>query len=204
MEKAYEDKLNKEIIVVRRRKTRLGTRTHLVLEILKEGMFTTAEILLNEFVNEPTVKEKYIRALYPQKINKKKKEIRISRNTRIGFYNTLLRLEKQGLIEKNKKGRWGITKNGKEEIKAIEKREPKQYVCKDKKSYTIIAFDIPERKRDTRDWLRGTLIEMGFSLLQQSVWIGNKSVPREFLEDLEGFGILNNVHIFEVTKGGTI
>jgi len=39
------------------------------------------------------------------------------------------------------------------------------------KKWRILAFDIPERKRKTREKIRATLVTLGFVRLQDSVWI---------------------------------
>ena len=43
-------------------------------------------------------------------------------------------------------------------------------LSKDKK-WRVLAFDIKEYRRDTRDKLRKTLVSIGFERLQNSVWI---------------------------------
>ena len=89
---------------------------------------------------------------------------------------------------------------------------------KDKKSYLpkpvyklkpgvrviIVAFDVPEKKRRKRDWLRKTLKSIGMRLIQQSVWVGRGILPPEFLEDIEKMELMSFVEIFEVTKNGTL
>ena len=39
------------------------------------------------------------------------------------------------------------------------------------KKWRVIIFDIPERRRTTRDQLRLTLVQIGFKKLQDSVWV---------------------------------
>ena len=47
--------------------------------------------------------------------------------------------------------------------------------------FMIASFDIAEKKRKTRDFIRGKLIELGFGMLQESVWVS----PYHFEEDLK-------------------
>src|SRR3989344_3268692 len=47
--------------------------------------------------------------------------------------------------------------------------------------FIIASFDIAEKKRKTRDFIRGKLIELGFGMLQESVWVS----PYHFEEDLK-------------------
>ncbi|MCX6717616.1 MAG: hypothetical protein NTU76_03000 [Candidatus Taylorbacteria bacterium] len=65
---------------------------------------------------------------------------------------------------------------------------------------TIIAFDISEKSRKIRGWLRNQLKIFGYSMLQQSVWFGPGPLPNEFFKRVEGFGIRKNIKIFTVKK----
>ena len=37
--------------------------------------------------------------------------------------------------------------------------------------WRVLIFDIPERKRNIRDYIRSTLVTLGFYHLQDSVWV---------------------------------
>lgn len=50
-------------------------------------------------------------------------------------------------------------------------------------AFMVVVFDIPEQARKDRDVLRGKLQELGFGMLQESVWIS----PYHFEEDLREF-----------------
>ena len=80
----------------------------------------------------------------------------------------------------------------------------KNYKSGEEKELNIVIFDVPETQRRKRDWLRGTLVQLGFSKLQQSVWMGKNKLPKEFLQDLETFQILKYVEIFSINKIGTL
>lgn len=49
--------------------------------------------------------------------------------------------------------------------------------------FMVVIFDIPEKERASRDILRTKLYELGFGMLQESVWIS----PYHFEEDLREF-----------------
>ena len=68
----------------------------------------------------------------------------------------------------------------------------------------IITFDIPERERWKRAWLREALATLEFAMLHQSVWIGKNKIPEQFLEDLRDMNLLKYVHILEVSASGTL
>lgn len=50
-------------------------------------------------------------------------------------------------------------------------------------NFMVVIFDIPEKERLNRDLLRQRLQELGFGMLQESVWIS----PYHFEEDLREF-----------------
>ncbi len=126
------------------------------------------------------------------------------------FYTLLNHLKREGLVEKEKAESgtlWQITGKGKRMLSNFYKQ--KQYVIpsyeKSKSPVTtIIIFDIPERERWKRFWLRTALLSLDFSLLQKSAWIGKNKIPERFIKDLDERKMLNYVHIFEVTKKGTL
>ncbi len=68
----------------------------------------------------------------------------------------------------------------------------------------IIAFDIPEAENTKRHWLCSVLKNLGFKMLQKSVWVGRNKFPEAFTGDLSRLGLLNYVEIFEVIKRGTM
>lgn len=128
------------------------------------------------------------------------------------FYSILNQLKNQGFIQKKKQTRlsfWKITQKGLKKLKII--KDGSHFYSKKFKYQKIndnimkiVIFDIPEKERYKRDWLRSALSVLGFSLLQQSVWIGSKKIPEDFLYDLKNLKILSYIHIFEITKQGTI
>ena len=108
----------------------------------------------------------------------------VYRNT---FQTSLVRLQRNGLIQKKKRGIWGLTSEGKQAaLKAYVTREGKVTRPKPNKwdgGWRIIFFDIPEVKRHYRDFLREVLRNIGFREFQRSVWIYPFQVP-SFLKDL--------------------
>lgn len=78
------------------------------------------------------------------------------------------------------------------------------YVKEDDRRSTIVAFDVPERFKEKRHWLRSVLKNLGLRMVQKSVWLGKVKIPREFIDDLKKLKILDFVEIFGITKGGTL
>ena len=128
------------------------------------------------------------------------------------FQNLAYRLEREGFITSAGRGRarhLEITKEGKHfgallRIRARTAPPRPSYVANPSDELTIISFDIPERERWKRRWLRSTLRHLDFTMLQQSLWVGTATLPREFLEDLRRYHLLPHVHIFAVSKAGSL
>lgn len=131
------------------------------------------------------------------------------------FYATLNRLKKQGLVAGRKSGRrsiWKITKLGLKRWGFLRKNHSNPFSLRNldlageprKPGITIVAFDIPEREKFKRQWLRGCLKLLGFSLLQKSVWIGKRRLPEKFIKVLRQEDMLRFVQIFGISKTGTI
>ena len=81
------------------------------------------------------------------------------------------RLIKNGLL-KYENGFLELTKKGEIELELLEIKDWK--VDKPKKwdgRWRMLIFDIPETKRPLRDKVRRTLFSIGFSRLQDSVWV---------------------------------
>ena len=126
------------------------------------------------------------------------------------FYSLLNQLKQQGFIEKKnniaKKGSiWHITKKGREKLRASKNISAKDRYggTKDGK-IRIIIYDIPEKNRKHRDWLRHILEGIDFSLLQESVWLGTTTVSEELFGEMRQRDIVRYVHIFEISKSGTV
>lgn len=111
---------------------------------------------------------------------------------------TLYRLDKLNLINSNK-NEWGITEKG---IDYLNKQKLFYTFISpfNKKSLrnTLIAFDIPEKDRKKRNWIRSQLKIYGYIMVQQSLWHGPGPLPKEFLDKLKELGLKKNIKIFKV------
>ncbi|MCC6323212.1 hypothetical protein IT400_00285 [Candidatus Nomurabacteria bacterium] len=114
---------------------------------------------------------------------------------------TLSRLKKKGLVSQ-KGTSWHITNVGKAMLLKGNKHRPyftKQNLKTKQVKNTIVAFDIPEKNRKYRDWLRYELISFGFEFVQQSLWFG-PSLPKEFIEYLHKEKLLQYIKIFKAKE----
>lgn len=100
---------------------------------------------------------------------------------------SLHHLQKRGMVEKDKNEIYRLTKHGeKEAFFAYLNAESKIFAQEKQKwdkKWRMIFFDIPEKKRNYRDYLRTILRTVGFKEFQKSVWIYPYPVPK-FIKDL--------------------
>ena len=130
------------------------------------------------------------------------------------FYRTLNYLKNQGLVIKRKeemKSRWVLTRCGKEKMRQYKKSRQDPFstariaFAKTKGAgIAIISYDIPEKERRKRDWIRMCLVEMGCEKIQKSVWLAKGMIDENFIHALRERNLLGRVHIFAVTKQGTV
>jgi DNA-binding transcriptional regulator PaaX len=129
------------------------------------------------------------------------------------FYTLLAKLRKEGIIKKQGIGASAVcnlTNNGLEKLLNYAEQTHslnlpiKKYVSKKINTQTLVTFDIPENLKQYRNWIRYQLVALGFSMLQKSVWVGTYQIPPDFLHDLRELNLLQYIHIFKVTKSGSI
>lgn len=127
------------------------------------------------------------------------------------FYALLSKLRKEGLVQKqrsNKKSFWKITKKGLEKLSNISDGKSflrdKNYNKKKSDNLNLVIFDIPEKLKYKRAWLRKQLKFLGFEMLQKSVWVGKFGIPKELIFDLKDLKMLPYLHIFKIYKKGSL
>jgi len=188
--------------------------TKSILETIKKAGRTT-DILLNIFIGDNTYKNLKKKVMYPtlpdfSKADKIKIDPLLLEKEKHKFYSLLSKLKKQGFIKKERKGNkmfWEITPRGEQRIKNFKNifHFPKvDYKTEKDNGTNLIIFDIPEKYRAKRSWLRSALLSLDFEILQKSVWIGKNKLPEEFLKTLAELELINFVHILKITKTGTI
>ncbi|MEI8343894.1 MAG: hypothetical protein WCF93_03025 [Candidatus Moraniibacteriota bacterium] len=95
----------------------------------------------------------------------------------------LRRLRLQGIVKNTGSG-FSLTTKGKEVIEKIIRR--KNFLKKKwDGQYRLVIFDIPEKKRNARNWLRSELYMLEYSQLQLSVFIGKKPLPEDIIEKIQ-------------------
>ena len=165
----------------------------LILFSLKEGIKGSLEELPNSY---PAFKMwKDIFGLPPWRGSPKKKKFK-----RQEILVNLSRLEKQGLIRKEPKRKiYILTEEGKELVSYVKDR----YSILDKKwdgKLKIVIFDIPEKKKFYREWLRGELLLLNYKMLQKSVYVGKYPLAKSFYQDIIRFGLNDQIFVFTIDK----
>lgn len=104
------------------------------------------------------------------------------------IYNTVSNLLKVGYLEKKVKDNgevvYRVTSWGKTKI--MYDVPLARYTGKKWDGiWRLVSFDIPEKKATLRVWLRNKLKELGFGMLQESLWITPHELGQMFAEFLE-------------------
>jgi len=110
------------------------------------------------------------------------------------FNNNLYRLKKKEMLDFDSEKNIVINRNNLNKHVLFTKIKEKP--IGDTK--VMVLFDIPERKRKTRNWLRLQLRLWDFEMLQQSVWLGKGHLPKEFTARLRLLDIYDCVKIFNI------
>lgn len=123
----------------------------------------------------------------------------------------LCRLRKEGLIASSgpkRKTIWTITRKGKIYLRETPFRPSSQMSDYDLPPedavVRLVSFDIPERHRAKRIWLRKTLLACDYEPLHKSVFIGRRPLPEEVIRDIKNFNLISYIHIVGLDKKGTV
>ncbi|MBI2622956.1 MAG: CRISPR-associated endonuclease Cas2 [Candidatus Liptonbacteria bacterium] len=128
------------------------------------------------------------------------------------YYNLVSKLKRDGLIAEHvrEKGKFfTLTAKGgrkREALRARKSRElpPTLYRKETGSRLIIVAFDIPEKERGKREWLRTALRHLNLRMVQRSVWLGKVKIPKEFLDDIRLLRLIDRIEIFEVGNAGSL
>lgn len=106
----------------------------------------------------------------------------------------LWRLEKKGLVKKKEK-QYQLTIQGLKIVKIIKKEGvEKEWDGK----WRMIMFDIPEKKRNERNWLRYQLMAVDYKPLQKSVFIGKEPIGEDVFKDLMEHNLVRYLRMITV------
>lgn len=117
------------------------------------------------------------------------------------YYQMTYHALKTGCIEKIIKGGrpyFRLTSRGKEKTYrdfSLSKWQEKKWDGK----WRVVIFDIEEKSRKKRDLLRLKLRELGFGMIQESVWISPYDIIVDFREFVRAVGLADQVFALEVS-----
>ena len=122
---------------------------------------------------------------------------------------TLTCLRKEGLIIRDgsrKKTVWRISRKGGDYIKTHSKLSAGvvRILPISDGVKRLVIFDIAEKNRKERTWLRKELIACGFSCLQKSVYFGDCPLSEDLVKEIYEKGLGKTVHVMSLDKLGTI
>ncbi len=112
--------------------------------------------------------------------------------------NSLWRLQKQGFVQKEG-NLFKLTKKGKKLADYILKRKRIIENEWDKK-YRVVIFDIPEKMRLERDWLRQELYFLEYKKLQESVFISKYPLIPDLIKEIKRRGLSNYINYLLVDR----
>lgn len=116
----------------------------------------------------------------------------------VSIKQSIWRLKKAGFVD-NKGKEFFLTEKGKKLANYIMARK-KIMTRKWDGRYRIIIFDIPEKSKKTRDWLRHELYMIGYKKLQESVLVGRYPLPEDLIKDIKQNKIGNFVNYILADK----
>ncbi len=175
-----------------------------ILTALVEGASATFEILDEILPNYHKSYKAARRVLYGG--TGRNKESGKSKAEKQKYYSLLNQLKRQRLIECKKAHNgtfWKITTTGLKKLKFIRENKT-EYICISDDKLKIVMYDIPEKEKKKRFWLREVLKNLDFKMLQKSVWIGKNKIPETLFYHMSEKAILNYIHVLEISKKGTI
>ncbi|MBI5306036.1 hypothetical protein HZB04_00360 [Candidatus Wolfebacteria bacterium] len=106
----------------------------------------------------------------------------------------LCRLQKKGLVEKNNNNQYELTLLGKKYFNKIKNIETKKWDGK----WRMVFFDIPEKLKKERDWLRTQLCGFEYQPIQKSVFLGKFPLTKDFFQDILNKKLNNFIKIMTI------
>ncbi len=185
-----------------------------ILELLEDAAYDVGDIMAAMVMAGADRRPSNIKGLIYQ-LRRSRGNFLIDRLERRRYYELLHKMKRDGLIFSGKvDGRkvFKLTKHGIKKLHFIRKKlsdnstvSPLPHYYKiDGKDFMIISFDIPEKERQKRKWMRSALREMGFHMVQQSFWAGKVNIPKGFIDDLRRSELLAYIEIFRATRIGSL
>lgn len=187
-------------------KMQKGEKMRAALELIDEGIGRISDLMTVLTSKETAYGHSMIKGLrMMDKLDRERERNRLMGLERARLRALIAKLKKEKLVTASPAG-WRITSAGKEKMQKLADRlmRKKSYPEEKVAALTIVMFDIPEKYKGYRDWIRAAIRGCGFDQLQKSVFAGNVRLPEEFITDLERLSLLHYVQIFSVSEKGTL
>ncbi len=167
------------------------TALAVLITIAKRGATTMEGILSGPRVGigkayDKTIRQKTFFENYEKLRNAKENSLR----------TTIWRLQKKGLIQKSR-DEYQISILGLKLLKmrnAIEIEQKSQWDGK----WRLFTFDIPEKMRNNRSWLRFRLLTLEYKPIQKSVFLGKLPIPQTLFKEIRERGLANYIRLIVI------
>ena len=103
--------------------------------------------------------------------------------TKNNSFVILNRLQNKGLVEK-KDDKYILTFLGLKYFKRIKQKNSDREIKKWDGRWRVVMFDIPEKLRKERNWLRHQLYGLEYQLIQKSVFLGKWPLTEDFFNEI--------------------
>lgn len=178
------------------------------LEAIEDGMDELEDLLFMFFPPYGYTRARWLADREKRNIEKiqKREKRRLEERMKLEkqrFASFIYKLKKENLVQV-KNDKIFLTNKGKRYLRNKKEYRRRSYEVIEGNELNLVIFDIPEKERGKRDWLREVLRNMKYKQLQKSVWMGRNKLPQQFLEDLLEMNLHRYVEIFAISKKGTL
>ena len=154
---------------------------------LTEGIDDALNLIGPRTITEATCPDiRAMRHLYRYGENKRKFSKTISYLKRAGYIRVPELQERKGVV---------LTQKGLEKISKIYMKMKQEKRRADGK-WQMVVFDIPEKKRNLRNFFRKDLQMLGYRLLQKSIWVCPYEVSAETQQLIKKYDVISYTRIF--------
>ena len=117
--------------------------------------------------------------------------------TKNNSFVILNRLQNKGLVEK-KDNKYILTFLGLKYFKRIKQKNSDREIKKWDGRWRVVMFDIPEKLRKERNWLRHQLYGLEYQLIQKSVFLGKWPLTEDFFNEITERRLNNFIRLITV------
>ncbi|MHA6529309.1 PaaX family transcriptional regulator C-terminal domain-containing protein [Paenibacillus sp. BAC0078] len=108
--------------------------------------------------------------------------------------NALSRLKKEGYISSPSRSQYQITAAGRSYIHSINSKPARSLEPWDQ-SWDVVMLEVPEQERKKRDQFRTAILQLGFGLLYNSVYISPWNYRKEVAEQIQQLQLEGKVSV---------